>query len=157
MPSQTPLYDQDFHAWALETAKLLRKQSWNQVEWEAVIEEIESLGKLPERELASRLFQLTMHLLKWIAQPSRRQTSRSWTTSIRNQRREIGRLLRQSPSLRRLVEDVLVEEYTSAVDEARHQTGLPPEAFPSTCPWTATQVLDNDFWPETFPEGPRNV
>ena len=153
MPSQTPLYDQDFHAWALETTKLLRQQSWNQVEWEAVIEEIESLGKSQERELASRLFQLTVHLLKWIAQPSRRQTSRSWTTSIRNQRRELGRLLRHSPSLRRLVEGVLVEEYASAVDEARHQTGLSPEAFPSTCPWTATQVLDNDFWPETFPEG----
>jgi hypothetical protein len=153
MPSRTPLYDQDFHTWALETAQLLRKQSWNQVEWEAVIEEIESLGKSQERELASRLFQLTVHLLKWIAQPSRRQTSRSWTTSIRNQRREIGRLLRQSPSLRRQVEDVLVEEYVSALDEAMHQTGLPREIFPPTCPWITPQVLDNDFWPETFPEG----
>jgi hypothetical protein len=47
-------------------------------------------------------------------------------------------LLRQSPSLRRLVEDVLVEEYATAVDEAMHQTGLPPEAFPPTCPWIAT-------------------
>jgi uncharacterized protein DUF29 len=153
MPSQTPLYDQDFHAWTLETAKLLRKQSWNQVEWEAVVEEIESLGKSQERELASRIFQLTMHLLKWIAQPSRRQTSRSWTTSIRNQRRELGRLLRQSPSLRHQVEGVLVEEYATAVDEAMHQTGLPREAFPPLCPWTAPQVLENDFWPETFPEG----
>ena len=95
-----------------------------------VIEEIESLGKSQERELASRLFQLVMHLLKWIAQPSRRQTSRSWTTSIRNQRRELGRLLRQSPSLRHQVEDVLVEEYATAVDEAMHQTGLPREVFP---------------------------
>jgi hypothetical protein len=86
MPSQTPLYHQDFHAWALETAKLLHKQSWHQIEWEAVIEEVESLGKSQERELASRLFQLTMHLLTWIAQPNRRQTSRSWTTSIRDPR-----------------------------------------------------------------------
>jgi hypothetical protein len=154
MPSQTPLYDQDFHAWALETAKLLRKQSWNQVEWEAVIEEIESLGKSQERELASRLFQLVMHRLTWIAQPGRRQTSRSWTTSIRNQRRELGRLLRQSPSLHRQVEGVLVEEYAGAVDEAMHQTGLPREAFPPTCPWTAPQILDNDCWPETSPEEP---
>ena len=124
MPSQTPLYDQDFHAWALETAKLLRKQSWNQVEWGAVIEEIECLGKSQERELASRLFQLIMHLLTWIPQPGRRQTSRSWTTSIRNQPPELGRLLRQSPSLRHQTEGVLVKAYASAVDEAMHQTGL---------------------------------
>ena len=84
MRSQTPLYDRDFHAWTLETAEQLRKQAWNQVEWEAVIEEIESLGKSQERELASRLFQLTLHLLKWAAPSSRRQTGRSWATSIRN-------------------------------------------------------------------------
>jgi hypothetical protein len=149
-----PLYDQDFHAWALETAKQLRQQAWNQVEWEAVIEEIESLGKSQERELASRLFQLTMHLLRWAAQPNRRQTGRSWISSIRNQRRELGRLLRQSPSLYRQVDDILAEEYASAVDEAMHQTGLPREAFPPTCPWAAVQVLGNDFWPETFPEVP---
>jgi hypothetical protein len=94
-----------------------------------------------------------MHLFTWIVQPSRRQASQSWTTSIRNQRRELGRLLHQSPSLRRQVESVLVEEYASAVDEAMHQTGLPREVFPTMCPWTTPQVLENDFWPEVFPEG----
>jgi hypothetical protein len=36
MSSQRPLYGQDFHAWTLETAEQLRKQAWDQVEWEAV-------------------------------------------------------------------------------------------------------------------------
>ena len=43
---------------------------------------------------------------------------------------------------------MIVEEYPAACRKASVQTGLLLATFPETCPWTAAQVLDIDFWPE---------
>jgi hypothetical protein len=51
--------------------------------------------------------------------------------------------------LRRQLPAVLAEEYPRARRRASTQTGLPFAAFPEVCPWTAAQVLDEDFWSGT--------
>ena len=91
---------------------------------------------------------LIMHLLKWRYQHLRRQGSRSWYRTIIEHRARIARLLRDSPSLRRLVPEALTDVYPSARSIASHETHLPLDTFPSACPWTVDQVLDADFWPE---------
>jgi hypothetical protein len=40
------------------------------------------------------------------------------------------------------------ECYPHARRTAARQTHLALAAFPDTCPWTAEQVLDTDFWPD---------
>jgi len=147
-------YDADFYAWALETAAHLRKQAWDQVDWEAVIEEIESLGISQREPLESRIEVLLRHLLKWVAQPSGRQSGHSWRSTIREQRYRLERLLHRNPSLRPQVVPTIAEEYPAAVRLAMDETGLPRTAFPTTCPWTLEQVLEEEFWPEMFPEIP---
>ena len=141
-------YDQDVYTWALETAERLRQQKWDTIDWDAVIEEIEAVGISQQHAVQSRLMQLLLHLLKWVAQSERRQPGRSWATSITNQRLHLERLFDTSPSLRRHLSGWLGAEYGRAVRGALRQTGLSREAFPATCPWTADQVLDDDFWPE---------
>jgi hypothetical protein len=142
----TQLYEQDFAAWATETARLLREGRFREVDIENVAEEIESMAGNQRRELLSRLTVLVHHLLKWTHQPEKR--SGSWRSTIATQRAELLRLLKQSPSLRPAVPDAVREVYPDAVEEASAETGLADEAFPQRCPFSASQILDRKFLPE---------
>jgi hypothetical protein len=66
-------------------------------------------------------------------------------------RRELAKLLRDSPSLRDHPAQVLTDAYRHARGDAAIDTGLPLATFPEPCPWPAAQVLDKDFWPEGPP------
>ncbi len=147
MPSlATPSYDEDFYAWTQHQAAKLRTVVCDELDLLNLAEEIESLGKRDWKELRSRLNVLVMHLLKYQHQPDHR--SGSWSSTIRTQRDEISTLLEQSPSLRRQVPILLTERYKTPRYNAADETGLPIGTFPEVCPWTAEQVLDEDFWPD---------
>jgi hypothetical protein len=103
------------------------------------------LGSSNLRQLGNRLDVLITHLLKWQFQPGSR--SGSWSGSIRTQRGRILRLLKQSPSLRQHVAAEAEEGYSRAVATAADQTRIPRERFPSTCPYTVEQLLDEEFFP----------
>ena len=70
-------YETDVVAWANEQARLIRAGKFDQLDLEHLAEEIEDVGKSEQRELASRMAVLLMHLLKWKFQPERR--SKSWS------------------------------------------------------------------------------
>ena len=82
--SAAQLYETDFVAWTEKTVQLIRARQFGQVDWDAVIEEIESLGRSDRRELKSRLEVLLQYLLKWQFQSSLR--SGSWQITIDVQR-----------------------------------------------------------------------
>ena len=155
MRTNTELYDQDFYAWTQTTADLIRAGKWDDLDREALAEEIESLGKSQHRELGSRLDVLVMHLLQWRYQPA--EHSGSWRRAIRTQRRELRRLLEQNPSLRPVVASVIAEGYADARLDASDATGLPLTTFPEACSWTPEQVLDAEFWPEGETPLPRRM
>ena len=146
MPRNSVAYDDDFFAWTMEQARLLREGAVSEIDTLNLAEEIESMGKNNRRELGSRLAVLLMHLLKWRYQPNRR--SPGWATTIRDQRDEIEALLVDSPSLRPVVQETLSSVYARARRKAISETGLRDSAFPAKCPFTAEQVLAEDFLPE---------
>jgi len=148
MPTNAELYEHDFFQWTQTTAALIRASKWQDVDVDAIAEELDSLGKRDQRELENRLEVLLRHLLKWRYQPARRARNRSWQSTIQEQRRRLARLLVQSPSLRPALTEALPEEYHHAGQRASYETRLPEETFPPTCPWAAEQVLAPDFWPE---------
>jgi hypothetical protein len=150
MATSPDLYNQDFYTWAMATAKLMRQKKWHEIDWDAVIEEIEGLARRDKRELASRLELLVMHLLKWCAQPQGRQLGHSRRDTIQEQRSQIELLLDDSPSLRCEVDALLTNRYRKARERALDQTGLPDTEVPRTCPWNSAQILSDDFWPETW-------
>jgi Domain of unknown function DUF29 len=139
------LYDIDFVRWSEQMGRLIRDRNYDQVDWENVIEEIESLGKSDRRELKSRLEVLLMHMLKWQYQPSMR--TGSWTGTINEQRDRIEDLLEESPSLKSLVLEYLPDSYRRARRNAIAETGLQAHNFPIECPYTIAQVLDAEFLP----------
>ncbi len=87
------------------------------------------MGEEEYDRLESALRVLMLHLLKWDHQPDRR--SRSWTASVREQRRRVLRQLRRSPGLKSQLEEALAAAYEDARHEASSETGLPTHAFPA--------------------------
>ncbi len=139
------LYDEDFALWTAETARLLREGRFQEIDVEHVAEEIEDMGKRDHREMLSRLTLILQHLLKWEYQPEKR--SKSWRSTMAAQRRELGKLFRQSPSMRREVAAAVAELYRDAVEDAALETDLPEKSFPRECPFAPEQILDRDFLP----------
>ena len=86
MNTTTDLYEQDFYAWTLKNAALLREGPLETLDREHLAEELESMGRGEKRELMNRLVLLLAHLLKWQAQTNRR--SRSWQLTLKEQRRQ---------------------------------------------------------------------
>jgi hypothetical protein len=146
MPRNSTRYDDDFYAWTAEQARLLRAGEFSQIDVENVAEELESMGRSDKRELESRLETLLMHLLKWQVQI--RMRSPSWSGMVREQRRRIEKLLRESPSLRPVIGQLILEAYGEAREKAASETGLPETMFPQNCPFAPEQILSEDFLPE---------
>ena len=55
MVNSVTLHDQDFHAWTLQQATLLRQGRWAEADIEHVVEELECMGASERRELINRL------------------------------------------------------------------------------------------------------
>jgi hypothetical protein len=140
-----PLYDNDFYAWTQEQAGKLRARAHNDVDWENVAEEIETLGRSDKREIRSRLEVLVRHLLKWEFQPEKRKSG--WHSTIVEQRSQLQYLIDESPSLREFPESQLQSMYQLARMKAQNETGLPVSTFPEQSPYSVSQVLADKFLP----------
>lgn len=140
------LYDRDFYAWANEQAALLRAGKLDAADIAHIAEEIESMGRTEKRELVNRLAVLLLHLLKWQHQPERRGTS--WAATIKVQRRDLERHLKDNPSLKAKLGEAIDDAYGDAVLLAAAETDLPETSFPTACPWPFARFMNADFWPE---------
>jgi len=139
------LYKMDFYAWTQEQAELLRHQDWQKLDLENLIEEVESLGKQQRQELRNRLSILIAHLLKWEYQRERR--SRSWLATIRVQRRDLLKLIRDNPSLKPYLLEILPEAFENGKDLAVMETNLLYKTFPSVCAYVGEDILNDRFYP----------
>ena len=139
------LYEKDYIAWLEQTASLLRQHRFNEVDIEHLLEEIEDMGRREKRAARSQLTRLLMHWLKWQYQTEKR--SNSWLFSIKEARKQIERLLRDSPSLKNHLYETFEMCYRDAREDAADETNLPIESFPVNCFLTLEQALDKDFLP----------
>jgi Domain of unknown function DUF29 len=140
------LYEIDYLQWIETTVEKLRSRDFSDVDWENLIEEIESMGRSDRRSLESNLIIVIMHLLKWQFQPELR--SRSWQSSIFEHRRRISRALEDSPSLKTYLQEIFDRCYSDAVKQASIETGLSLEVFPQLSPYTSVEVIDSNFLPD---------
>ncbi len=139
-------HDTDFHAWANEQATLLRAGRLSEIDVEHIAEEIETLGRGEKRELVSRLSVLLLHLLKWAYHPERR--GKSWELTIKEQRRQLARHLRDNPSLGAWTDQAMADAYGDAVLRAELEMNLAPDMLPWGCPYRFEQTVDEAFWPD---------
>jgi hypothetical protein len=136
----------DLYSWALRQAELLRAGRLTEIDAAAIAEEIDDVGEEQYDKLESALRVLMLHLLKWDHQPDKR--SRSWTASVREQRRRVLRQLRKNPGLKSRLEEALGDAYEDARDEASAETGLPLSVFPVRRPFEYAEVMERSIvWP----------
>ena len=142
----TTAYEKDIVAWANEQAGFIRAGRFDLLDLENIAEEIEDVGKSEKRELASRMAVLLSHLLKWQFQSGRRGAS--WQRTIKEQRKEIIYDLKETPSLKPLLNDTewMDMVWGRAVSVALNETGL--DIFPDSSPWSTEQILSQAFFPE---------
>lgn len=141
-----PQYNQDFYAWALHSAKLLRQGKFQEIDIEHLAEEIESMGAKDKRALISRMAVLIAHLLKWKYTAESR--SGSWRLTIKEQRIKVKRLLADSPSLNHELDIKLTSAYEQAIVRAAREADLPENFFPEKCPFSLEQCIDENFFPQ---------
>lgn len=139
------LYDQDFYRWTQESAQLLREGRFAELDIDNLVEEVESMGRSEKRGFVSRLAVLMAHLLKWQYQPGRRTRSRLLT--IRAQRLKVASILKDNPSFKHLLHEMIDEAYQETILSAMNETGLDEEVFPSSYPYTFDQMMDKAFLP----------
>jgi hypothetical protein len=149
MQPSAELYQKDFHAWIKGQASLLRQGRLQEIDPERLAEELEAWERGEHNELVSRLIVLIAHLLKWQYQPEHRTSS--WRGTIVEQRVQVAREMRLSPSLKPFLPEAIEEAYPDAIHIAAKETGIRPAEFPETCPYLAGEVLDENYWPVRRP------
>jgi hypothetical protein len=143
------LYEEDFYLWIQKTARLLKEQCFEEVDLENLIEEIETMGRNEKRELESRLTTMVEHLLKLMYwQAEKDYNMRGWRGTVIEQRRQVQRLLKDSPSLKGLLGEIFLDCYQVARKDTLQKYRLPPEMFPTEPPFTVADVLNPDYLPE---------
>ncbi len=136
----------DLYSWARRQAELLRAGRLSEIDASAIAEEIDDVGEEQYDKLESALRVLILHLLKWDHQPSMR--SRSWTLTIREQRRRAERQLRKNPGLKSQVDEAMEAAYEDARLEAANETGLPLSIFPTRRPFEHSEIMQRSIvWP----------
>jgi hypothetical protein len=141
MPDITDLYQTDFAEWAFRNAELLRSGRVSEADLDNIAEEIDSLGRSQSHELKSRLAQIMERMLqlRYTAEELRERNAPGWRGSIARQRTDIGCLLRDSPSLRRLLNATVLA--TCYADAAKVFTAAFELRAPAKFPFTLDEVV----------------
>ncbi len=143
------LYEQDFNAWINAQIHLLKQGKMSELDIVHLITELEDMGKSQRRELLSHLKILIAHLLKWQFQLAQLESyeGKSWRRTIIEQRSQLKDLLDDMPSLKPEIATAIVQAYPKAVMLAVDETGLDEKIFPTSCPYSISQLMDKQFYP----------
>jgi hypothetical protein len=141
------LYDQDFYKWLEVTLKQLRERDTENLDWEHLIEEVESLGRSEKNAVDGYLYQLLFHLLMLQYWESEQDFSGNhWRSEVVGFRFRLNRLL-QSGMLRNYFSEEIDSIYPKARKGVIAKSELPADTFPEKCPYTPQQLLDEEFYP----------
>lgn len=135
------LYDTDFYQWTQQQAEAVRASVWDDIDRDHLAEEIEDWWKRESHLLWHHLRELMVWLVAYAYAPDQRRAHPHWYVRITSIRCDIEVIVDIWSNLAAKVERILPETYAHGREVASEETGLPPEAFPTACPWTPEQVL----------------
>ncbi len=148
-----PRYDDDFYAWTQYQAEVLRSMRTrdNRFDRENVAEEIEDLGKSERDAVRSQVRRILDHFLKLAYSPAG-DPRYGWMGSIAEARAQLDDKL-SAMTLRQDIETSLPRLYRSARKQAELSLREFKEAdaavsLPAECPYTADQILADDWYPD---------
>ncbi|MEQ8963401.1 MAG: DUF29 domain-containing protein, partial [Coleofasciculus sp. C2-GNP5-27] len=125
-----------------ETVNQLQHRNFQEVDWNNLIEELESMGKSERRAVLSLLTRLLEHLLKlsyWSAE--KEYSGNLMAAEIVNFRAQIQQRLEDSPSLKPELDAMYAKAYPVAVKSVSQLFSLPKDAHISL-----EQALNEDWF-----------
>lgn len=137
--SKTSIYETDFSKWAYNQAKFLKNGEFSKLDIKHLIEEIEDLSKREKQRLTSYLEVLMMHMLKVKYQPQKH--TKSWDLSIKEANHKAQNTLRENPSLKSKLKEIVDDAYFSARIKAALETDMEEKIFPEKCPWKLKDIF----------------
>ena len=102
------------------------------------------MGKNDRRDVSSRLTTIIEHMLKLLCEPTSR-AARGWRHTILVQRDDLTQLLEDNATLYAQIDDFIETAYRRARRRAASTTTCLIAEFPEICPWTAEQLLGDNF------------
>ena len=128
-------YETDYYQWTLEQVEALRERNLDKLDWENIIEEIESLGRSDYNAVSSLLMRQIEHRPKIDYTPLE-ECYKKWQVEI--QAFKIGIKRQISPSMKPKLKKDLEEIYQDAVSLVTLEYGI---NLPDQCPYTLDELL----------------
>ncbi len=174
-PRERRLYDRDFWAWTQEQAGALRRREFGAIDWDNVIEEVESLGREQKSAWKSYCANVISHLLKIEHSPATASIDH-WRKEVLGWRREMHSRLSDNPSLKGELGELLgkawrygrAEGVEKLAEHARPASWAAEKrilrdlqrGLPQDCPYALVDIAgydpsdmdaepDADVWPAT--------
>lgn len=134
--------DQDYDLWLQEQANLLRSHSFDELDINNLIEELEALVRGEKSAVESFAYQILLHLLLidyWQEESERnRNHSKAEVSSFQFQLSN-----KTTTNLINYLHQRLPKLYTRAKKTATLKTGL-KQRFPENCPYTLEDILGEE-------------
>jgi hypothetical protein len=131
------LYETDILLWSEQQAAAIRRRAANEIDWENVAEEIETVGNEQLHAIRSHLVQALLYDLKAEAWPLSREVSH-WRAEARGQpgeaRERFTASMRQRIDVAKLYREAL-HRMPESID------GTPPLPLPEVCPVALDEML----------------
>jgi hypothetical protein len=145
--SMSALYETDFVLWTEKTAEQLRQKNFAEVDWENVIEEIESMGRSERQTIVSLLTVLIEHLLKLTYWESEREgNARHWWGEIANFRIQLQQKI-DSTTLANYARDSFDKAYSDARKALIAAGYVRKDAISLEPTFSCEQALELDWFP----------
>lgn len=150
------LYYHDFYRWCAQTAHLARQGTLAPLAPQTLAAALDDAMFHQWQALGETFRALLGWLLVWTYAPAQREAHSWWYVRINAYRTNLDIVLACSPVLQRQLADEREEAYQRAWEVAADDLGLDDATrratFPTTCPWSVEQILDDTFWPESSGE-----
>jgi Domain of unknown function DUF29 len=143
------LYDLDVMSWSEQQASALRALSRrpelsNAIDWDNVIEEVESVGRSELNAVESQLRNALVHILKGVSDPGALSV-KAWDIEtdkfLSAARRGFLPSMRQRLDINRIWQDAFREAHKTL---SVYNVEMPPR-LPKTAPFSLEQLLESDF------------
>ena len=133
--------DKDYSAWLSEQAELLRSHSFEKLDIENLVEELETLVRNEKGAVKSFVFLILMHKLLVDYWTEQSQTIGHWEGEIGTFQYQLSQ--KMTTNFRNMLEAELNKIYAKARKTAIKKSQLPGERFPVFCPYSLKEILED--------------
>lgn len=137
------LYENNESEWRDQQISLLESGRVDELDYDSMLQLLLEMSASERRSVEGLARVVVLHLLKFKYQPER--ASKSWLHSIISNRATL-KTLTDTKTLLNHLHSALPKIYTVSRRLAIVETELPSAAFPSECPFTISQILDDHFF-----------